>query len=280
MAGPAKITTIYLQSLVSAGFTGDQALVYETLLRLGKSKASKIAQATPIKRSLVYKLLGDLVDFGVVLKVEPAGKVATFEPAHPAKLKEFVDRREQEAKNAQAVLEGLLGQMTSDYNLALGRPGVRFFEGLSGIQKVGFDSLSAKTEILAYVDSETLNREYPELNKEYGTTRKKKHLKKKILAPDSETARVRAKELSGQTTEMRLIPSRASFSTIMQIYDNKVSYVTLDPKRQIGIIIDDPAVAQMHRVLFEIMWSQAIVPDQEKKAANEPRESTTKPIIV
>ena len=40
----------------------------------------------------------------------------------------------------------------------------------------------------------------------------------------------------------------------MQIYDNKISYLTLSDKEMIGVIIEDKYIYKMHKDLFEYMW--------------------------
>ena len=43
----------------------------------------------------------------------------------------------------------------------------------------------------------------------------------------------------------------------MQIYDNKVSYITLSDKEMIGVIIEDKHIYTMNRDLFDFNWELA-----------------------
>src|SRR3989344_3034457 len=170
---------MYELPLVAAGLEPDQAQIYEILLKNGPLKAGKVALKSTLKRGLVYKILDELVELGLVIKNEPAGKVAIFEPAHPLKIKEFAEAKEQKMKTAQLALDGIIGNLTSDYNLSLGKPGIQFFEGKEGIKKVLWDSLTSRTEILSYVDTESINKYIPEINKEYVAKRDRLKIKKR-----------------------------------------------------------------------------------------------------
>lgn len=247
----------YTQTLVATGLEPDQAEVYEILLKNGSLRAGKIALKSPLKRGLVYKILDELVSIGLVIKNEPAGKVAVFEPAHPLKVKEFAETKEQKFKTAQLALDGILGNLTSDYNLALGKPGIQFFEGRDGVKKVADDSLTSKTEILSYLDNEAINKYIPDINQEYIQKRNRMKIAKRMIAVDSQYIRDRAKQLNKSTTQIRVIEKGFPFATVMQIYDGKVSYITLDDKKMIGLIIADPHIYQMHKILFDFTWDKS-----------------------
>lgn len=253
----APKTTTYLTSLSQAGLTYSQAVVYEILLKNGPLKAGKIHQKTTLKRGLVYKMLDELVDLGLVKKNQTLGKVDVFEPEHPTKLKDLAEKAEDKAKTAQTVLDGFMSKMVSDFNLVSSLPGVQIYEGVEGAKKVLDDSLQADTEIYSYIDSEAVNKLYPDMNKQYVSQRNKEGLKKKMITLDSPYIREHAKSFNRATTAVRLITAQTPFTTVMQIYDTKVSYISLQGKSIISSIIDNPHIAQMHKTLFEVMWQTA-----------------------
>lgn len=245
---------------MQAGLNGSQALIYEVLLKHASLKASSLVGKTPFKRETVYRILDELMDYGLVVKNDQPGKVAEFEAAHPLKLKDFLARQEEKAKNAQIAIESLLPKLTSEYNFALGKPGVEFYEGKEGIEKVIFDNLSTKGEILAYLDQSTLNHYIPDLNAKYIKQREKLKIKKRNLVLDTAANRELLKNYHRSITEVRLLSSHTApvkFGTLFQIYDNKVSYVTFKEKSMIGIIIDNPEITEMHRYLYAFAWENA-----------------------
>ncbi len=251
------LNTMYETTLTLAGLSPDQASIYEILLKNGPLTARKLGLLSPYKRGLVYKYLEDLQNKGLVVRHDEIGKVSVFEPAHPLKLKEIIEKQENQTKAASLALDGILGQLTSDFNLISGRPGVRFYEGKEGVIKVAEDSLHAKSEILSYIDNQAVNKFLGDYNKEYIKKRNKLALKKRMITLDSDFIRNRVKDFNLNTTDIRVIDAKYPFATVMQIYDNRVSYITLGDNKMIGIIIEDSHIAQMHKTLFDYTWTTA-----------------------
>jgi len=262
-------TASYLSPLSQAGLTYAQSEVYGILLKNGPLKAGKVHGKTDLKRGLVYKVLDELAAIGLVKKNESAGKVAIFEPEHPAKLKDLAEKQEEKAKTAQLVLDGVLGQMISDFNLISGKPAVSFYEGLDGIKKVLEDSLSSRTEIYSYTDIQAITTYINEINNNYVAKREKLNIKKKGLFLDSPKTRQLLSNYHTGVTESKIIPYPAiPLDTVMQIYDSKISYITLSPERMIGVIIQDKLIYNMHKYLFEYAWSAALPINKTHAAAS------------
>lgn len=249
----------YTKEIVVAGLSVEQAAIYETLLKIGTSPASHIMRALPLgstlSRPLVYKILSEICSLGLVQKQEVEGKVSLFTAEHPIKLKEILSRRKEEIEAATTLLDGAIGKLNSVYNLLSGKPGVQFFEGMGGIRAVLRDALTSEEEIYSYVDIDVVEKEIPAISREFAEDRRKLGLKKKNIGIDSHENRQHINGYYTDITEERLIPwPTNTFGTVMQIYDGKVSYMTLtEPK--IGIIIADPHIYTMHRSLFEFTWN-------------------------
>lgn len=261
----------YETTLIQTGLTKDQASVYEVLLKHGTMPASRIPRLVPISRPLAYKILQELITLGLVRKHEEKGTVATFVPEHPLKLKEFIEKKRIEAEDAKVALDGVLGKLLSDFNLTSGKPGVQFFEGTEGMRAVLDDALDARTDILAYVDIDIITRELADISKAFGASRVRRKIKKRNIAIDTPENRklVDAGYLDAYTEE-RLIPwSTTAFGASMQIYDDKISYLTFGAQK-IGVIITDPLVTQMQRTLFEFTWNNplAYIPAHQVSARN------------
>lgn len=251
-------TPTFEQHLVQTGLSGEQARLYESLVKNGPSPASDAARRAVVSRTLGYKVLGELIALGLVDKREDAGKVALFTAAHPLKLKELIEKREREAKDALTALEGVLGQMTSEYNIAGGRPGIEFFEGMTGISKVLDDTLMAKEVIYTYADLKAIDDVYRDLNKEYLEKRKHRGIKKRGILADTPFTRKTLEEYDTSVTDSRLVkyPQEPS-KTIIQMYDGKTSYIVMDRHEPVSVIVHDPNITAANRAIFEIVWNQA-----------------------
>lgn len=247
---------MYENTLEKAGLSPEQALIYEVLLKNGALPAGDISKKSQLKRGLTYKVLDELVALGLAKKNEK-GKVLRFEPTHPLQLKELAEKKEQEAKVAQEALGGIISNLTSDFNLISGKPGMRYYEGKEAVRMLGVDSLEAKTDILTYIDSELMDKYLPKENAEYIKKRVQLGLRKRIISPDNAYNRALKLDYKNRLAAIRLVKDFvAPFTTVTQIYDKKISYLTLHQGTLIGIIIENPYISQMHRVLFERIWQQ------------------------
>ena len=243
--------------LISLGLTLDEANIYNVLLEGGFMPARTVATRANLGRPLTYKILDDLIIKGVVEKKDTGGKVSLFAPVHPRELEMLLNKKKIEIDNAKKALDESLGSMISKYNLFIGKPNVQFFEGKEGVAKVIRDSLTSETEILTFADNEAMNKYYPELNKENIEARRNSKIKKRLISIDTPYIREIAKKDDPTLTQRRLINSDYKFSVAVQIYDNKVTYITLDPDKAIGVIIEDKSIYDMQKIIFENMWNNA-----------------------
>src|SRR3989344_2315482 len=248
----------YEQHLEQAGLTPHQAALYEAFIKRGAMPASRAAREANVPRTLAYSVLKQLKTMGLIDKKEDKGKVATFAAAHPLKLQERAEEAKKRSEEALTALSGALPDLLSAYNLSIGKPGVRFFEGMLGMKQVLDDSLTAKEPILSYGDLAAIHKYIPEVNATYVKERARRKIAKRGFAPDTPENRSFIDAYTGEfekLTETKFIPcDQAPFKTIMQIYDNKVSYLSLGDDNLMGIIIEDPRIYQMHKTLFEHLW--------------------------
>ena len=250
--------TTFTTELMEAGLSADEALVYSALLKRGLTQASTLARQLPLSRPLIYKILADLEKRNLVEKIEKTGSVTRFAPGHPFKLRELVEKKAKDAERSKMLVESVITSLISEYTIATGKPGIEFYEGKDGIKAVLNDSLTSKTEILSYGDLEAIDTHIGDLNADYVAARERRNIKKRGIALDTPFAREFLKNYHKAVTTTKLIKADdAPFSTIMQIYDGKISYITLSNERMIGIIVADAHIYDMHRYLFESLWEKA-----------------------
>lgn len=247
---------MFKNELTQIGLSEEESVVYEALLS-GKSMAvADLIKKTPYKKGNLYNILEDLEKRGLVIKTGKA-KSLKFEADHPNKVLEILEQKDQELHKAKKTLEATMPQILSAYNLTHAKPGLRFYEGKRGIKIVGYDSLTAKTDILSFVDLDAL-KGHKILEADYGRKREKMGIKKKFIVLDTPLAYEDAKTYNWEITNAKVIDAKFRFhSTIMQIYDNKTSYITLEKKAMIGVIIEDEYITNLHRTLFNFMWEKA-----------------------
>jgi len=243
--------------LIQAGLSEEQAQIYQALLERGPQRASDLTKWVGLKRGLVYKVLEQLENMGLALKSEGKGTVAVFSPAHPSLLLSNIERKEKEIALTKEALTSSLGAFSSKYNLIAGKPNVQFFEGKEGIIKVLNDTLtiSKGSEICAYGDLESIMKYIPDINEEYSNRREKLGIKKRGFLLDNPKVREMVKIYHTDVTENKFIRYNVpEMETIMQIYENKISYITLKENSMIGVIIEDPFIYKMQKAIFDHFW--------------------------
>jgi len=241
--------------LIEAGLSEEQALVYGSLLDRGPQRASALSKWLGIKRGLVYKVLEQLENMNLVEKRGGEGTVALFSPLHPSHLLDMIEARAKSILLTKETLTYSLGSLASKFNLLSGKPNVQFYEGESGIKDVLWDTLTAKEDVYTFADLEAITKYIPKLNDEYSELRERKNIKKKALLLDTPNARSLIKDYHTEVTDIKFIsPKIQEFQTVIQIYDNKISYITLKDDAKIGIIIEDPYIYNTHRKIFDYLW--------------------------
>jgi len=244
--------------LLKTNLTPSQAEILEFLYLNKEARASTIAKEIKRSRAIVYKDLGELEKMKLAEKYDKSNQISMFRATHPNNLENLMKEREQELIKDKKILINHLPNLVSEFNLSHNKPGITFYEGLIGINKVLDDTLTTKETILTYVDIEAIEKYLPEINKKYTTNRKRKNIKKRGLLIDTPFARKFLKGYHSEITENKFIPSDFfPFGSVLQIYDNKISYISLSEENMIGVIIEDKNINTMHRSLFEFAWQHA-----------------------
>ncbi len=248
----------YRLSLEAIGLSEKEALLYEALLGGGKMGIGRLAHKVPkVKRGSMYAVLYGLVEKGLVVEVEDAGK-KVFQVESPEALATFAEKRERRYKEAKNNLDHVMPQLRSDYNLLLGRPNIRFFEGERGFADVLQDTLTSKTEICTYVDHDAVLHYFPAENERYVRERIARGIKKRIIALDCPSMRRDVVHMQTTLTEVRVVKKgNFAFTSAMQIYDGKVSYQCSESETLIAVLVQSPNIFAMHRALFETLWATA-----------------------
>jgi sugar-specific transcriptional regulator TrmB len=217
-----------------------------------------VARDAGVGRTLGYVVLDQLEKMGLVEKHDDKS-VTLFTAAHPLKLQENAEKQKAMAEKAVAAVEMALPELSSAFRLASGKPGIEFFEGDVGVARVLNDTLSSKEEIYAYIDTESVAAHADEINRDYVRRRLAKGVHKKMIYPNTPIARERAQANTSPFTEIRLATASKTmpFHAVMEIYDNKIAYITFAKGTPTATVIHDRELYTMQRFFFEALWQKA-----------------------
>jgi DNA-binding transcriptional ArsR family regulator len=263
---------MFKKIFIKAGLSPTQAEILDYLYRNKEDRASEIARKIKKSRAIVYRDLDEMVDLKLIEKIDEPNKVTVFKIEHPSNIEKFFDKKEDQVHKDRALFKNYLPDMVSTYNLINNKPGVRYYEGKEGIEIVAKDSLTAKGEIYSYIDTETVLKEISDFANFYIEERLKKKITKKIIEPDKKFIRqylLKNNEANFDEkalTQTKLLARNVfSMNTIIQIYNNKISYINFSGKNIISIIIEDPHISDFHKKIFEFNWEKAKTLEEVEK---------------
>lgn len=243
-----------LTTLKNAGLSSGEITIYESLLERGGQTAGQIIQSTKLKRGDCYNKIYDLINRGLVIE-STKNKKKFFELSAPNEVENYIEKQIENLSSTQKEIKSILPSITSSYNLSYHKPGVKFFEGEDAIDKIYGDVLNAKSDILSFVDVKAIEKYASDFNKKFIRARQKANKKKCVIVADNSINRKYFKTHQSTLTDVRFINYKLEdFYINFQIYDNKVSYITVLPERTIGVIIEDTHIAKMHRMIFNYVW--------------------------
>lgn len=239
--------------LTNIGLTDKEAKVYISLIEIGTNIVSRIAEKARINRVTTYDILKKLKEKGFISSFTKQ-KIKYFTATDPEIISSNFQQKTKAFSSSLPELKRLKGETA--------HPRIQYYEGLDGIKAIYEDTLTSKTEILNFSNSEEIRKIWPTYDKDYVEKRAKKriHLKGIILA-DEAGKKVKTED-SLYFREMRLIPKdKYNFTNEINIYDDKVTIISFADEL-IGMIIESKEIAGTQRVIFRMVWEFAEITNQ------------------
>jgi sugar-specific transcriptional regulator TrmB len=244
-----------------AGLSEKQAKLYRLLLITGEERPSVLARKSGIKRANTYALLIDLARHGLVHQFEK-DKIIYFRPESPKRLSDIIEARQKEAAIAKELSQDLLPNLTSQYNLSVGKPTISYFEGEEGVKTVFRDIYAPKKEpVLGCVDLETANTVFPSyITHDLIPLRVKNKLFAYSIVADSPAAQVLKRQDASQLRKTVLV-SKDTYPLPAEIdlYEDKIAMLSFEKGKFIGMIIQNKSFATTLRSIFKL----AIGPEKQ-----------------
>lgn len=241
------------EALRKFGLTDRELKIYLALLELGEALASKIAEKTNIPRTLVYDILENLLDKGIVSYVIKAGK-KYFSALDPNSLIEVLRNQEEEKEN---LLKQALPELLSLKNKKLEeKTKVEVYEGKEGVKTIFNDVLKVGKEFLCFgstgISPDIIPYELTHFHKQ----RIKRKINWRVIYNDDGLGRKRGQEVSKwQFSQVRYMEKTSPTTTYC--YGNKVAIVLWIKERLLAVMIEDSIIAKSFKEFFEVLWRNA-----------------------
>ncbi|MDX1607828.1 MAG: helix-turn-helix domain-containing protein [Candidatus Spechtbacterales bacterium] len=235
--------------LKNIGFSDKDAKVYKALLKLGEANIQAIADETSLPRSTIYTRIEKLTDFGAI-DVFQKKKTKYYIAAPPEKLINIIREHAKKLENNIDIFKDIAE------NARQPNTDLRLFEGVEGIKLVLNDILDEKRPFLAITSIKDMERLAQDDFELFIERRIENRLSVKLITNETKEAK-KLKAKDGEEFRVtRFTPSQYNFNTATYVYGNKIAMLSLRENPVLGIIIEDAAMANTHRMYFDILWDK------------------------
>ncbi len=241
--------------LLQLGLSDKQIVLYEMLLKTPHQTAQKLADATGIKRTNVYRLLDELEREELI--VADDRKVKTFATSEPQALQKLLQRKQSVLKQTAGSLSAILPVLRSQYSLSIDRPGVVYMVGEDGLERLLLDMLHSKTEVLLVAGDEPQDETMLKRFRELIMQRKENGVPTRALFHDGDHRERITKKFAERGFVTRFLKT-PPFDSEVVLYEDNVVFSVYDPTL-ITTIITNKDFARTMRTLFEQLWNASSI---------------------
>lgn len=245
-----------MKALSGAGFERKEAQVYTSLLSLGASTASKLAEYAGIDRTSTYDILARLMKKGMASYVVK-NNTKYFQAAPPEQILSDLKEKERRIEEVMPNLVALGKQNTEETK-------VEVYKGREGIRTIYKMMLREKKDYYWIGGGSEACRKFPELTESFV---KKAHVSKirgKLIFRED------ARFFVGESEEYRLLEKEFISSTTTTIWGEKVAiFIWSEPFY--AIVIENKEVAESNRNNFRFLWKRSKKPDKAHVAGTTVR---------
>ena len=254
---------MYEKIFSQIGLTEQEATIYEIMLELGQARAKEIYQKSPFKRGLVYKLLDNLIEKHLLVRIDKPRTVSLFRVEHPDKINDLVEAQERRVRHYKKSIHSLMPELISNYNLAFNKPGIKFYEGIDGMKRVYAEILKDSREnedIISFVKvlDQKLDKETYDMLDDYVKKRIKKNITVRSIALDDKAGKDLQRNDGEKLRETRLISSLDSIIDFpggeIIICKGKLYFMSLENNIHTTVVISSRGMTQLFSLFFESLW--------------------------
>ncbi len=127
-----------LIELKRVGLTDGEIKIYDALLELGETTRTKLAKKSGISPSKIYDVANRLLEKGIISSVKKQG-VIHFSAADPERIKDFIERKEEELQKEKHVVDEIMPQLLLKFQKTKEESDVEVFYGWEGMKTVFYD---------------------------------------------------------------------------------------------------------------------------------------------
>ncbi|MDD5178142.1 MAG: helix-turn-helix domain-containing protein [Candidatus Nanoarchaeia archaeon] len=238
------------EKLKQIGLNEKESKVYLSLLESEDCLVSEIAEKTKINRTLLYSILSDLSNKGIVTYILK-NNTRYYRAAEPEKMLSMLKEKEK-------FFESILPELISLKKPKTKKPLVEILEGREGIKTILNDLLRIKQEWFAF----NIPGKGPEIIgptvEAFEKERQKQKIILNVLCVKTTEGIKRGKEFSQMKfTNVRFMPESYESPASNWIYGDRVVVIFWYKEFPFAIRIIDKNLAESYKNYFKALWKVA-----------------------
>ena len=238
------------EALKDLGLSNREVEVYFSLLKLGSVLASKIANETKINRSLVYTILYNLIEKGLVsYSIKENRKY--FKAVEPEKLLIILKEKGAKIKEQETNLRGILPKL-KQLQVPIKEQNIEIYKGKEGLKTVFEDILKTKKNYIAFGSGGAIEKVLKFYFPHYIKRREKSGIRVKLILNKSKKNDFKNYPL----TKLKYLPDEYNSPCDTVIYGNKTVILFL-LGGPMALLIESGDLAKGYKNHFKLLWKIA-----------------------
>lgn len=245
------------KKLEQIGLSEKESSVYIALLEFGKATANELSEKSGINRGTTYVILDSLAKKGLV-KERHDRAVAYYVATGPENLVNHLENEKLELDSKLKNLKNFLPEIESLNFLSSERTGVKFLQGMSGIEYIRkeFKRNYKNQEILHIHHVNLSHKLFPLKKDEYRKKLENTKMNLKALAIYDPNEKI-PYQIHFKGAEFRYISEKKfPIQCEVLIYGNWFSIFDYSDELM-GVIINHPSIVKTFKTLFYSMWEMS-----------------------
>jgi len=245
--------------LNSLGFSDNESMIYEILLREGEIGVGELQKLVTLRRATLYNILESLKTKNIIEEGEYHGK-KTFIPKSPLMLENMMQEKINNLKTEQSKLHIILPEIMTNFKLTNKTPLISSYKGFEGLQKVYDHILKVRKPIIIFESFYDRNKtEFSKLINEQIKHQGRLNIKSRVLGSIKEYSKQYFEFAKDNKVEIKVPKTSSPFDVQIIVYGNNVA-ITDFRGEYVSTLISNPAIAKSMEQIFELLWENAEVP--------------------
>lgn len=227
--------------------------IYIKMLELGAQPISVIAKYVGVPRSSMYVILEKLKKLNLIEEFE-RNKIIYVKPIPARNLLDILKSKEKRIEQSLYMLEEKLPELEALENKLSITPTVKFYEGKEAVMQI-YEATLKEKEFYAAFNPYLVKKFMPEYFHEVAKILREKGVKAKEILVACKEASEYKKKFHSLKHRIKILPKGRIFFSDTIITSKRIFMISYAEREVSGTEIDNVALAQTQRILFEGLWN-------------------------